>query len=167
MTKRFILMIMLIIPMSIFAQKFGHVNTSNIIPAMPEYQKAQTELKTLQKTYSDDLKRLEDEFSKKNQEYQSKAKTLPANIKKRRESELQELYTRMQQAAKDSEAALQKASQEKFSVISKKVNTALKAIGTSEGYVYIFDLAGQAPVFINETLSTDVTTKLKAKLGLK
>lgn len=167
MTRKLILMIMLIIPMSIFAQKFGHVNTATIIPAMPEYQKAQTELKTLQKTYSDDLKRLEDEFAKKNEEYQSQAKTLPANIKQRRENELKELYTRMQQAAKDSEAALQKASQEKFTTISKKVNDALKAIGTQGGYVYIFDLAGQAPVFINETLSTDVTAKLKTKLGLK
>ena len=37
--------------------KFGHVNTQEIIQAMPEYQKAQTEIKALQDQYEADLKK--------------------------------------------------------------------------------------------------------------
>jgi len=168
MIKKLVLLLMLIAPISIFAQKFGHVNTANIIKVMPEYNKAQTDLQSLQKQYSEDLKRLESEFSKKNEEYKTQAETLPANIKARRESELQDLYTRLQQAAKDSETALQKASQEKFAVITEKISTALDAIGKEGGYIYIFDLSSQtAPAFVNETLSTSLDAQLKAKLGLK
>ena len=45
--------------------KFGHVNTQEIIQAMPEYQKAQTEIKALQDQYEADLKSMQDELQKK------------------------------------------------------------------------------------------------------
>ena len=44
--------------------KFGHVNTQEIIQAMPEYQKAQTEIKALQDQYEADLKSMQDELQK-------------------------------------------------------------------------------------------------------
>ena len=45
--------------------KFGHVNTQEIIQAMPEYQKAQTDIKALQDQYEADLKSMQDELQKK------------------------------------------------------------------------------------------------------
>ncbi len=57
MLKKLIVALMLIIPMGLCAQqKFGHVNSSAIIPLMPEYTAAQTELQTLEKQYADELK---------------------------------------------------------------------------------------------------------------
>ena len=36
--------------------KFGHVNTQEIMQAMPEYAQAETEIKALQSQYEADLK---------------------------------------------------------------------------------------------------------------
>ena len=50
MKKLFIMMLMLA-PMAAFAQKFGHVNSQEVIQAMPEFAKARTEIEALTKQY--------------------------------------------------------------------------------------------------------------------
>ena len=51
MLKKIALLMMLILPMGVFAQnlKFGHINAMEIVSAMPEYTKAQSELQALNK----------------------------------------------------------------------------------------------------------------------
>ena len=68
--KKVILMALLLVPMSIFAQKFGHFDSSAIIQLMPEYTTAQTEIQQLQAQYENDLKRMQDELKKKSEEYE-------------------------------------------------------------------------------------------------
>src|SRR5574344_1112967 len=85
MKKVLVIALILLAPISVFGQKFGQLNSSDIIPLMPEYVQAQTDLKTLQKQYDDELKYLEDEFNKKRDEYVAQSSTLPDNIKARRE----------------------------------------------------------------------------------
>ena len=36
--KKFLLMALLLAPLSLFAQKFGHFNSADIIQLMPEYK---------------------------------------------------------------------------------------------------------------------------------
>lgn len=164
--KKIILLAMLFAPLALFAQKFGHVNSQEIIQAMPEYATAKTSIEALQKQYEADLKSMQDELQKKSDAYDKEKATLPANIKQRREQELQELYQRIQQSYQDNQQALQKATQEKMQAISTKVSDAIKSVGTAGGYVYIMDVTGGIP-YISTTLSTDVTAQVKSKLGLK
>ena len=145
--------------------KFGHVNTQEIIQAMPEYQKAQTEIKALQDQYEADLKSMQDELQKKGEAFDKEQATLPDNIKQRRQQELQDMYTKIQQSFKDNQQALQKASGEKMQAIQTKVLDAIKAIGQAGGYVYIME--NNSLPYISTTLSTDVTAQVKTKLGLK
>ena len=84
MLKKIALLLLLIAPMSVFAQKFAHFKSMDIIPVMPEYAKAQTDIQALQKQYEDEIKRASDEFNKKFAEYQQEQKTLPQNIQERR-----------------------------------------------------------------------------------
>ena len=146
--------------------KFGHVNTQEIIQAMPEYQKAQTEIKALQDQYEADLKSMQDELQKKGEAFDKEQATLPENIKQRRQQELQDMYTKIQQSFQDNQQALQKASQEKMQAISVKVLDAIKAVGQEGGYVIINEINSGIP-YISTTLSTDVTAAVKTKLGLK
>ena len=164
--KKLLLLILLIAPIGVFAQKFGHFNSADIIQLMPEYKTAQTELETLQKQYEDDLKRMQDELQKKIAAYEKESANLLDNVRQRREAELQDLNQRIQQSYQDNQMALQKASQEKMQNISNKMLTAIKEIGQAGGYVYIMDVTAGVP-YISTTLSTDVTAELKKKLGLQ
>lgn len=167
MKKQLIILALMLAPLTVIAQqKFGHVNSATIIQAMPEYTQAQTDLQNLEKQYTDDLKRLEDEFTKKNEEYTAQQESLPQNIKERREKELQDLYTRMQQYYQESGQNLEQARQEKMTAITEKISKAIKEVGSEGNFLYIFDITSGIP-FINETVSIDVTDQVKTKLGIK
>ena len=165
MKKLFIIALMLA-PMTAFAQKFGHVNSQDIIQAMPEFTKARTELEALGKQYESDLKSMQDEIQKKAEALEKEQATLPANIKQRREQELQDMYQKYQQSAQDNQQAMAKEQQEKMQAITSKVLEAIKQVGPAGGYVYIMDLTSGIP-YISTTLSTDVTLEVKKKLGLQ
>ena len=167
MLKKIALLLLLIAPMSVFAQKFGHVKFAEILTVMPEYTKAQTDIQAQQKQYEDEMKRASDELTKKFTEYQQEQANLPKNIEERRQKELQELNEKGMQFQADAQQQLQKAYAEMMEPIYKKIDDAIKAVGQEGGYVYIFDLNRTDIPFVNESLSTDVTPAVKGKLGLK
>ena len=101
--------------------KFGHVNTQEIMQAMPEYTQAESEIKALQSQYEADLKSMQDELQKKGEAFDKEQATLPDNIKQRRQQELQEMYQKIQQSYQDNQQALQKASNEKMQAITAKI----------------------------------------------
>lgn len=146
--------------------KFGHVNTQEIIQAMPEFTTARADIEKLTKQYEADLKSMQDELQKKAETFEKEEATLPENIKTRRNQELQDLYQRIQQTYQDNQQALAKAQQEKMQAITAKVLDAIKAVGQEGGYVYVMDMSAGIP-YISTTLSSDVTAQVKAKLGLK
>ena len=146
--------------------KFGHVNTQEIIQAMPEFTTARTEIEKLTEQYQNDLKQMQDELQKKAEAFEKEEPNLPDNIKERRNKELQDLYQRIQQTYQDNDQALAKAQQEKMQAITAKVLEAIKGIGQEGGYIYIMEMGAGIP-YISTTLSTDLTAQVKAKLGLK
>ncbi len=164
--KKFILAACIMLaPLGLMAQKFGHFNSTEIVPLMPEYTTAQSELQTLGKQYEDDLKRMQDEFQKKYEEYQKEQANLLENVRQRREAELQDLSNRIQQSAQDNQQAYQKAYNEKMQAISAKITAAVKVIGDAGGYVYIMDTTAGIP-YISTKLSTDISAELKKALGI-
>lgn len=162
--KKILFAILMMAPLSMFAQKFAHCNTAEIITNTKEYTAAQTEIETLAKQYDEDLKRMQDELQKKYEEYQKEAPKLLDNVKQRREAEITDLQQRLQEAMQDNQQALAKLQQEKLTTIQDLVLAAIKKVGEAGGYVYVFD-AATIP-FINTTLSTDVTADVKKALGI-
>ena len=167
MFKKIALILLLIAPMSLFAQKFGHIKSQEILTAMPEYTKAQTDIQTMQQQYDDEMKRLGEELNKKFTAYQQEQANLPKNILERRQNELQQLNDRAMQMAQDAQRELEKSWMEMLQPIAKKIDDAIKAVGQEGGYVYIFDLSSTQIPYVSETLSTDVTSIVKSKLGIK
>ena len=145
--------------------KFGHVNSQEIIQAMPEFAKARTDIENLTKQYEADLKSMYEELHKKGEAYEKEQATLPQNIKERREKELAEMQQKIQQSYQDNQQALAKEQQDKMQAITTKVLDAIKAVGQAGNYVYIMDMGSGIP-YISTTLSTDVTAEVKKKLGL-
>ena len=145
--------------------KFGHVNSQEIIQAMPEFAKARTDIENLTKQYEADLKSMYEELQKKGEAYEKEQATLPQNIKERREKELAEMQQKIQQSYQDNQQALAKEQQDRMQAITTKVLDAIKAVGQAGNYVYIMDMGSGIP-YISTTLSTDVTAEVKKKLGL-
>ena len=145
--------------------KFGHINSQEVMQAMPEATTMRTEMEALQKQYEADEKAMIAEYQKKVEDYQAQESTMPDNMKQRKIQEIQDMEQKITQARQDNQQALQKAYADKLTPIQNKVMDAIQAVGTAGGYVYIME-TNSIP-FINTTLSTDVTAQVKAKLGLK
>lgn len=167
MKKTIIIALMAMLPFGAFAQKFGHVNSSDIIPLMSEYKSAQTELDELQKQYKEELTYMQNEYQKKEDDYLANRETLPESIRARREQELVESQQKISQYFQDCQVNLDQKSQELMGNIETKVLKAIQAVGEEGAYVCIFNLAGGVVPFVSSTLTTDVTEEVKAKLGIK
>ena len=87
-----------------------------------------------------------------------------ATKQKETEAALQSMYQKVQQTYQDNSQNIQKAQQEKMQPITTKLVNAIQAVGKAGGYVYIMDVASGIP-YISETLSEDVTSKVKAELA--
>ncbi|MBR2318404.1 MAG: OmpH family outer membrane protein [Bacteroidaceae bacterium] len=165
--KKIFVLLMFIVPMGMLAQqKFGYVNSAEIIQVMPEFDKAQKELVELQKMYEDEFNAMRGELEKKGAEFEKlQQDSVPENILKRRYEELMQLQERLQQYGQEVSTNLQQAEQEKMITIQKALRDALEAVGADGGFVCIFDLASGVP-YISKTLCEDVTMKVRSKLGI-
>ena len=171
MLKKIALVMLLALPMGVFAQnlKFGHINAQEIITVMPEFTKAQNDIQNLEKQLTAELQRTQEEFNKKYQEFQQAiAKdSLPPNIAERRQKELQDMMQRQEQFQQDAQQQMQKAQNDAMAPIYKKLDDAIKAVGAAEGVIYIFDLARTPVAYVNESQSINLTPKVKTQLGIK
>ncbi|MGN1375809.1 MAG: OmpH family outer membrane protein [Prevotella sp.] len=162
--KKLVLMLMLCAPMTVFAQKFGHVDAQQIMQSLPEFIKARGDLEAQSKQFENDLKAMQDEIQRQSEEYDRTKSTMNPSKQQETEAKLNDMVQKYQQAYQDNQQALQKAQQEKMQPIITKVMTAIKNVGKNGGYVYIMDIAGGIP-YISETLSTDVTAEVKAEIN--
>ena len=171
MLKKIALVMLLALPMGVFAQnlKFGHINAQEIITVMPEFTKAQNDIQTLEKQLTAELQRTQEEFNKKYQEFQQAiAKdSLPPNIAERRQKELQDMMQRQEQFQQDAQQQMAKAQNDAMAPIYQKLDNAIQAVGAAEGVIYIFDLARTSIPYVNESQSINLTSKVKANLGIK
>ena len=159
--KKLVLMLMLLAPMTMMAQKFGKVNTQTIMQALPDVAKANGELEALQKQKDNELKAMQEEFQRKADEYQKGASTMNATAKQQKETELQELQQKIQQAYQDGQQELQKKSNELMQPIVAKVRAAIDAVGKAGNYTYIFEEG--AAIYTGSNV-VDVTKEVQSKI---
>ena len=159
--KKLVLMLMLLAPMTMMAQKFGKVNTQTIMQALPDVAKANGELEALQKQKDNELKAMQEEFQRKADEYQKGASTMNATAKQQKETELQGLQQKIQQAYQDGQQELQKKSNELMQPIVTKVRTAIDAVGKAGNYTYIFEEG--AAIYTGSNV-LDVTKEVQSKI---
>lgn len=160
--KKMILMMMLFAPMSIFAQKFAHVDTQALIQSLPEIEKINGELGAMAKEKDNEIQAMAAEFQRKVEDYQKNASTMNQTKKDEVEKELAETQQKIQMAQQDAQQQLQQAQEEKFAPIQTKIRTAIENVGKAGNYTYVFEMG----VFLfagND--AKDITADVKAELA--
>ena len=137
------------------------VNTRSIVQALPDVAKANGELEALQKQKDNELKAMQDELNRKLDEYQKGQSTMNATAKQQKETELQGLNQKIQQAYQDGQQELQKKSSELMQPIVAKVRAAIDAVGKAGNYTYIFEEG--AAIYTGSNV-VDVTKEVQSKI---
>ena len=162
--KKLILMLMLCAPMAVFAQTCGKVNTPVVVQSLPDYAKAQGEMAALSKQKENDLKSMQDELTRKSQEYDKAKSAMNPTKQKETEEELQGLGAKIQQAYQDAQKELSEKNNALLEPILTKVQNAITAVGKAGGYTSIFEIGTSGVVFFGDNVK-DVTEEVKAKIG--
>ena len=162
--KKIIISLMLILPLAVSAQKFGHINTQELFTQMPEVATVKLKMDTIQGQYENQLASMNEEFQKKMQDYQAGEATMADAVKQIRQQELQEMQQRIQLFYQTAEQDIQKKQQELLAPIHEKMAKAIKAVGERENYTYIFDSAAMVHIG-NDAI--DATPAVKKELGIK
>ena len=146
-----------------FAQKFGHINSQEIVFDLPERSQAESTIEARAAEYQAEITRMQQEFQTKYVEYQNKMSTWPAAILEQKERELQGLDQGMQDFNITTQNELAKLQDELLIPMVQRVQNAINEVGAENGFTYIFDTSVGAVVY---TDGEDVGTLVRAKLGL-
>jgi outer membrane protein len=148
--------------------KFGHINSDELIQALPEFDSARVELEKFQKELVNALELMSVELNNKNDAYIKESKNLTDLVKQTKEQELVDMNRRMQEFQTNAQTQLDEKRVELFQPVYAKVDKAIKDVGKENGFVYVFNVSqGASLLYFDETKSTNIMALAKAKLGLK
>lgn len=171
--KKLILVLIAMVSLSVAAsaQKFGHISRNEIVQAMPETKAAQTAIETEGKKLDDQLQSMMAEAQGKYKAYQENVQLANAAPEKwspallaDKEQEIMQLQERIQRFQENAQQSLQQKQVELLKPVFEKLDAAIKKVATAGGYVYVMDKEGI--LFINESISVDLTSEVKKELGL-
>ena len=103
--KKIILAALLLAPMTMFAQKFGHFNSQTLMQEMPEVKALQTEMQNIEKQYDKELETMQTELKNKYTAYMTQKDSLPQGVQQRREQERLRLMQERQHTAAQEDKA--------------------------------------------------------------
>ena len=146
--------------------KIAHVNTSEVMNAMPERTKAEKNLENYYNELQDQLKTMYTEYQNKLQDYQANAETMSNLVKQSKEKELVDLESRITAFQANAENEFENKRAELLAPLLEKIQNAINAVGKEKGYTYILDIATGSAVYVG-TDAIDVTKDVKTKLGIK
>ena len=147
--------------------KFGHINSQELITAMPEYESAVAQLDSLSLTLQNDLELQTVEYNNKYDKYLKEQKTLTDLVRQTREQELTDMQTRINNFTTQAQTTISDKQTELLGAITSKAQKAIQDVGKENGFTYVFDMAGGSVGYVDETKSTNVLALVKTKLGIK
>jgi outer membrane protein len=168
MLKKIAVLVLCALPMFAMAQdnRLAHVNSQEVIMAMPEIAEIQRTMDALQTEWEEVLWGMQEEYFSKIREFQERLDTMPASIREVRQSEIIDLEQRINTFRQTAQQDLQQRQAEMFSPVVQRVRQAIEAVGAENDFIYIFDLATESIVFMSPS-ANDATPLVKARLGIR
>lgn len=146
------------------AQKFGYVNTQELVNDIPEIKEANANIETfaaqLQKKSQDMLKALQgkyEDIQRKQEQGEISPKQLEIEGQKLKEEE-----GKIIEFQQSSQLKIQEKSESLLKPIRDRIQVAIDAVAAEQGYDYIFDYSTGFVLFADA--SADISALVKAKL---
>lgn len=144
--------------------KIAHINTADLVQAMPSMKQAQSQLEKLQKTYDTDLRTMAKELDALSKRYAAEAETKTEEENRKRVEEVQTMQNNIakyqQQALKD----LQTKERDIFQPILDRAKAAIQKVARNQGFQYVLDSSEGSNVILAE--GTNLLADVKKELGI-
>jgi outer membrane protein len=146
--------------------KLGHINSQELLAAMPESDSAQKKIEKVAKEHELTLEEMQVEFNKKFDEYRTNVDTYSELKRATKEVELEDLQNRIQSFQQTAEQDIAKQRRKLFQPIQEKALNAVNEVAEEQGFTYIFDSGVGVIVYASDD-SENIMPLVKEKMGLK
>lgn len=168
MLKKLLILFISMAPLAAMAQevKVALVNVQEIFSAMPELSGIESQLSSKQEEIQKNVRALDEEFTKKAQEFEKSPATSDA-VKQDQQKQLAQIQERYQTYIQNSQQELNKLQQQLLEPVNKKIMDAIKAVGDENKYLFVYDISSvQSPFMYITPSAVNITQQVKTKLGI-
>ena len=137
--KKMILMLALVLPMLASAQKIGHVNSQELLAAMPELKTVQAKMDTLAGMYETQFANMQEEFNTKVAKFQQEQTTMTDGVREFRQQEIVEMEQRIYLFRQTAQEDIQKKQQEFMAPVQKRLLDAIQKVAKEQGCTYVLE----------------------------
>ena len=145
-------------------QKVGHLNSVEIMQALPEYKLMSDAVDKKKGEYAAMMQNMYAEYEKKTKDLQANGATMSQVLQDSKVQELKDLEKRMNDFEQKAQSDLQDYAQKAAKPLQDKYLKGMKDVAKEQGYDYVFDVAANGIVYFPET-GTDLTQAVKTKIG--
>jgi len=148
---------------STFAQKYGHLNSYEIMMAMPGIDSVQGKLAEFQTNLATLYDNMVNEFQTKYDQFNKDAGTMSSAVRKLKEDELSSMQNRIVEFQNNVQQDVEEEQARLIAPFQEKLQSTISDIAKENKYSYIFDVS--TLLFYED--GDDVTAIVKKKLGIK
>jgi len=145
--------------------KLGHINSAELLSAMPEVKQADSDLQAYAQSLDNQYSNMVKEYQTKAQEVQSQLEGMDELIRETKIRELAQTEENINKFQVSAQEKVAKKKEELYGPILEKADQAIKAVSESNGFTYIFDSSLGVLLFAGPD-SQDILPLVKTQLGI-
>lgn len=166
MRKAILTLSIMLLPLLASAQqlRFGYFSYQEVFKSMAGYSIAMKHIDDLRKQYDAEMKRVEEEFNKKYEEFLDGQKDFAPSIREKRQAELQEMMEKNIAFKQEARRLIRQAEEEAMAPLKEQLSSVLNALGKEKGYAFIINTDNNTLPFVNDLMGEDISVPLKERL---
>jgi outer membrane protein len=145
-------------------QKFGYINVTELISAMPDTKVADQSIQDLATMLENQMRVMTNEYQTKVADYQARVNSMTPAMQEDKVKEIQDLERRITDFQQKAQQDITKKQEDVFAPILQKAEDAIKAVAKEHHIAYVFDIS--KGVLIEYPESDDILPLVKKKLGI-
>ncbi|HLT54233.1 MAG TPA: OmpH family outer membrane protein [Flavobacteriaceae bacterium] len=145
--------------------KVAHINTQDLITAMPEMKSAQAQMEKLGKTYEADIKEMATQLDNKAKQYEAESTTKTDEENNKRREELMGIESNIRQYQAQAQRDLQQKELDLLKPITEKAKNAILKVARAQGFQYVLDSSQGNGVIMAD--GKDLLADVKKELGIQ
>lgn len=164
--KALLTLCLIVLPLVASAQmRFGYFSYDAVLKAMPDYAMAQRSINDLRQKYDAEMKRAEEDFNAKYEEFLDVQHDLVPAILRKRQMELQEMMQKNATFKGEAQRLLEQATTDALAPVKRKLENAVKRVGQKQGYAFVLNTDGDACPYVNPEMGEDASKLIMEELG--
>ncbi len=147
-----------------FAQKYGHINSNEVVQSMPEFKQMTASVEKKKKDAQAKVQVMYDSYQTKLKEVNQYGASMMEAVLEERKKELDSLQKSITSFEQSASGEIQSYQDKLLKPLNDKYLKIVAAVAKENGYDYIFDIAAGSVAYYPESTG-NITDLVKKKMG--